>query len=118
MSVILWNVRGLNHCSRISDFKVLLHSYQPSLIFLVETKIKEHNSNRILSCLPAEWSSLNNYDHDSHGRIWIFWHFHTWNCSLVSSSDQFITLRATNKGGFDCFISFIYAQNFQTLRKH
>src|SRR4051812_33330813 len=99
MSIILWNVRGLNQTSRLSDFKSLIYSHQPSLICLVETKIKAQNSDRIISCLPSDWSYLNNYDHDTHGRIWIVWHFHTWSCTLVSSSDQFITLRATNKGG-------------------
>src|SRR4051812_41396211 len=118
MSIILWNVRGLNHSSRISDFKLLLHSQQASIICLVETKIKELNSNRILDSLPADWFSLNNYAHDSSRRIWIFWHFHTWSCSLVHSSDQFITISAINKGGFTCMISFVYAHNLQSQRKH
>ena len=116
MSIILWNVRGLNH-SRISDVKFLLQSHQPSIVCLIETKVKTHNSHRITNFLPADWSSINNYDHDSHGRIWVLWNFNTWSCSLISSSDQYIIVRAPNKGGFDCIISFIYAHNFQNLRR-
>src|SRR3954469_731835 len=102
MTILFWNVRGLNRGPRIRDYIHLSSTYKPSIVGLVETKIKEINSSRILCHIPNDWESLNNYSSDPHGRIWIIWDARVWSCNMIQGSSQHITISAINQGGFRC----------------
>jgi len=60
MSILVWNVRGLNLKER-RDVIGHTYKYSPPIVGLLETKVKENKSFRILKCLPYGWSHLNNY---------------------------------------------------------
>src|SRR4051812_1021331 len=98
MSILFWNVRGINNSSRLRDYLSLVAAHRPSLICLVETKIKEHHSSRITDCIPSGWKSLNNYSADPSGRIWFLWDTKAWDCSSVEISGQHLTVTALNMG--------------------
>src|SRR5438270_13005937 len=117
MSILFWNVRGINKYPRVNDFLTIKGIHRPSIVCLVETKVKEENSSRLLNYFPSDWNSINNYTCDPHGRIWIFLDTKSWNCSMEQSSAQHITLSAINKGGLCCTATFIYAFNLSSQRK-
>src|SRR4051812_19549403 len=109
MSILFWNVRGINKGPRLKDYLSITASNNPSMVCLVETKIKEINSHRILAYIPSDWHSLSNYSSDPRGGIWVFWDTKYWNCSMVHASAQYITIKAINQGGLCCLVTFIYA---------
>ena len=49
MTVLVWNVRGLNKPTRRRDVKNHIQLLSPSIVALLETKVKEQFSARILS---------------------------------------------------------------------
>ena len=63
MSVLIWNVRGLNFKERRRDVMDHISMYASSIVGLVETKVKESTAYRVTRCLPHGWASLNNYSH-------------------------------------------------------
>ena len=50
MTILIWNVRGLNKLAKM--LMNMFFKISPSFIGLVETKVKLHNSQRITSCIP------------------------------------------------------------------
>lgn len=44
------------------------------MLGLLEAKVKEEKFREISSTCCPNWSSLNNYSSDSHGRIWLYWY--------------------------------------------
>jgi len=73
MSIFAWNVRGLNKKERRRDVIQHISKYNPSLVALVETKVKQCKQNRVIKCLPQGWAFCNNYSSSLLGRIWIGW---------------------------------------------
>ncbi|XP_020249670.1 uncharacterized protein LOC109827119 [Asparagus officinalis] len=59
--MLIWNVRGMNKASRRRDIKRHIHSLKPSVVGLLETKVKSSKSHRITKCIPPLWSYCNNY---------------------------------------------------------
>src|SRR2546430_5353129 len=116
MSMLFWNVRGINKSPRLRDYLSLTATHKPSVVCIVETKVKEAHSSRISDYIPSDWNFLNNYSSDNSGRIWILWDTKAWNCTHVDSSAQYITISALNIGGFSCYITCIYAFNFASFR--
>jgi len=55
MSFLTWNVRGLNLKERRQDLKEHLRNLKPSVLGQVETKVRVHNKQRIISYFPRHW---------------------------------------------------------------
>ena len=62
MSILIRNVRGLNK-ERRQDLKEHLAKYTPSILVLVEIKVKPNQEHRILRCIPPYWFFTNNYEY-------------------------------------------------------
>jgi len=116
MSIYIWNTRGINTTERRQDLKDQLLRLRPSFVGLVETKVKEHKSFRITRCLPHDWSFVNNYSHSPKGRIWIAWDRYIWDCKVIASSAQQITMECINKGGLQLGFTVVYEANFKSQR--
>lgn len=116
MSIFFWNTRGLNKKERRADLKEQLAKWLPSLVGLVETKVKESKAFRVIKCFPNHWIAFNNYNHSPRWRIWVGWDPHIWKCNIISSSSQQITAACTNAGGLFIYISIIYGANYQSQR--
>ena len=69
MTILAWNVRGLNKPIRRRDVKKHIQSLSPSIVALLETKVKEQLSERILSYIPKGWAYSNNYAHSIRGKF-------------------------------------------------
>ena len=73
MSILVWNVRGLNDKGRRKDVKDHIAKYNPSIVAFVETKVALHNITRLSNCVYQGWQSCNNFDLCDTGRIWAAW---------------------------------------------
>ena len=76
MSILVWNIRGMNKKERRQDVKDHIYKFKPSIIGLVETKVRRHKASRVLKCWPQGWGHTNNYAFSNNGRIWAFWEMH------------------------------------------
>ena len=83
-----------------------VHKLSPSIIGLVETKLKASKTYKFTSILPSNWSHVHNCDLSEKGRIWIRWDTTIWTCHVLSSLQQ-ITLQAVNKGGLEIMPSVL-----------
>jgi len=86
MSLLIWNARGLNKIERRKDVLEHIQKYKPSMVALVETKIKMSKFDRIKSCTRKQWQSCHNFHLSARGRIWISWDPTVWVCTVHSVS--------------------------------
>lgn len=117
MTILFWNVRGMNKKSRRKDIKNHIRSIQPTVMGLIETKVKSHKASRITNCIPPNWSYYNNYANSAKGRIWIAWEDAVWTGSVISISLQQISIQLENKGGLIILITLGYGENKEIDRK-
>lgn len=117
MTLLFWNVRGMNKRSRRRDIKNHISKFHPTVIGLIETKVRSHKSYRITDCIPNTWSYCNNYAYSPRGRIWVTWNEAIWAGTVLHVSLQHITIQLNNKGGLSFIISVIYGENTEKDRK-
>ena len=86
------------------------------MVVLVETKIRPSKEYRIWKYIPKHWQTFNNYEFCALGRIWICWNPRIWQCQPYHKSLQQITIRGTNKGGFNLLLTAVYGSNWQSRR--
>ena len=117
MTGFFWNVRGFNKAAK----HTVVHSWiqNKGLQFgaLLETRVKESKSKRIISSAFPGWSCVNNYEHSRKGRIWVVWNPQT-RVTPVFKSGQIITVSVLMDGETEEFLcSFVYAENLAERRK-
>lgn len=110
------NIRGLNNKSAFArDF---IRNNNLSLIALLETHVKQENSQAIASFVAPGFNWLFNYDHHQNGRIWIGWNPAIWSIEALETHTQHISCRATLLASHISFVSsFIYALNTDIERR-
>lgn len=116
MDILVWNVRGLNKKERRRDITYHVHKFSPSIVGLVETKVRPNKSYRIIRSLPADWNHVHNYEFSNKGRIWFSWNTSIWSCQVICVSLQQITVHAINKGGLDIVLSIVHGENWISMR--
>lgn len=65
MSIIVWNVRGLNSPTRKRDVKQHLVKYKIDLMGIVERKLSNDKIDGFCKSINGDWKAINNYDLDS-----------------------------------------------------
>ena len=115
MSILIWNV-GLNKKERRQDLKEHLAKYTPSILVLVETKVKPNKEHIILRCIPPYWFFTNNYEYSFLGRVWVCWNPKVWTGQVQSKGLQQITITFSNNGGFTMLLTAVYGSNWQSRR--
>ena len=111
MSILVWNVRGLNKLER-RDLKDHLTKVIPSMITLVETKVKTQKNYRIVNSIleTGMWQIfMNSLVLVEDGFVGIQ------RCGIVMLLQQ-ITLEASNIGGFKMFFTAVYGSNWHSRR--
>ena len=91
MTILVWNVRGLNDPFKQKAVVSRIRELEINLVCLLETRVREQNMHNVISRHFKGWKVLNNYfDEACNGRIWFLWNtsFHV---ELVASMDQCIT---------------------------
>lgn len=84
---------------------------------LIETRVKEKKSEKIVSSVFKDWSFLSNYEYNRLGRIWVVWSPKV-RVTPFFKSGQIITCSVLLDGlNEEFFCSFIYASNQMEERK-
>lgn len=117
MTMLFWNVRGMNMKSRRKDIKNHIKSLYPSVVGLIETKVKSHKAARISKCIPSTWPYCNNYSCSNKGRIWLTWDDSVWTGYVISVTLQQISVTLENKGGLLILLTLVYGENKESDRK-
>lgn len=69
MSLITWNIRGLNDSNKIQVVKKLLGKKHVSFVGLLETRVRSSNVNKVTKKLEGKWRWIENYDYSPKGMI-------------------------------------------------
>ncbi|XP_039009733.1 uncharacterized protein LOC120138287 [Hibiscus syriacus] len=107
------------HVDKVNKFKErggVSSSSNISILYLLETRVKEINSIVILSEKFSDWQYCCNYSYAENGRIWVIWQNNVV-CSISSTFDQIITLKG-HFGGIEFFITVVYGLNDSSIRRH
>lgn len=113
-----WNIRGLNKAGKLREISSHLLNLQPSIVVLIETRVKEANAHKIRGKLGLKGKYLDNYSHHGNGRLWIFWDDSKLELRYVRSSCQLIHCSVHDVAGkFKFWLTTIYAHNQLDNRK-
>lgn len=117
MTGFFWNVRGFNKFSK----HMVVHNWIQNKRFqfgaVLETRVKERKSEKIVSTAFPDWSFVNNYEHSRKGRIWVVWSPHV-RVTPIFKTDQIIAVSILMEGEIEeFFCSFVYAENTAERRK-
>lgn len=83
---------------------------------ILETRVKEVKSEKILKSVFHGWSAIINYEHSQGGRIWVLWKVSV-RMTPVYKTDQLITCSVGLQDEEEFFCSFVYASNQSEERK-
>lgn len=72
MMSFFWNVREFNKTLKHSIVKELISNKEMIFGCILETKVKENKSVKILNSVFCNWSHMANYECSAGGRIWLF----------------------------------------------
>jgi len=118
MSIVSWNIRGLNRPQKQEDVKVFLHQQNVALIGLLETKVKAEKIDSIGANIFGNWQWLHNCTAQSHGRIWVAWRPSDYSVTPLRQSAQFIHCRILHLPSQKTFLlTFVYGHNHMSLRE-
>ena len=118
-SIASWNIRGLNWPNKQEDVNIFLHANKIGLVGLLETKIKEHNVQKVANKMFHNWEWIHNFSLNPKGRIWLAWRPNAYQTHLVHKTDQLIHCKVTQlstKKNF--YLSMIYGMNQESQRVH
>lgn len=112
-----WNMRGLNDPIKQKEVRFFVNKNKLSLLGLVEHKIKESNSSRILKSMLPFWDFAHNYTHSPNGRIIVTWDPSIVHVSVLGSSSQAIHCNVQSLSGDVQFLAtVVYGSNFYCER--
>lgn len=116
--LVSWNVRGLNKAGKLREISSHLLKLQPTIVVLIETRVKQEKAQKIRDKLCLKGRYLDNYNHHENGRLWIEWNDNKVDVRYVRSTSQFIHCGVYDLAGtFKFWLTAIYAHNQLNERK-
>lgn len=73
MSGFFWNIRGLNKSNKQYVIRNWVRDNSLKFGCLLETKVKQHRSGRVMQSILQGWNLVSNYEFSRLGRIWVVW---------------------------------------------
>lgn len=70
MKVLCWNVRGCNKPFKQKEIRIFLQSNKVDVAFLLKTRVKVENAQKIVNKICRGWQLFHNYDSARNERIW------------------------------------------------
>lgn len=118
MYLCTWNVRGLNNpCKRI-EVKRFINQNKLTFIAQLETRVKQHNSTKVMKKFENNWKWEDNYDYSERGRIWLAWNPAKIMVNVILKSSQFIHESLFDKGsGLQICFTAVYGLHTVETRK-
>ncbi|XP_058751689.1 uncharacterized protein LOC131624791 [Vicia villosa] len=108
--IVSWNVRGLNKKSRCKEVAAHLKKLHASCCILIETRVKEHNANKIRHWLGTNWSFADNYSCHPNGRLWLGWDKDYWEVNITHKSEQHMHCEMKTEQSH-MYVTLVYAHN-------
>ncbi|XP_019267319.1 PREDICTED: uncharacterized protein LOC109244651 [Nicotiana attenuata] len=73
MSVVTWNVRGMNKTYKQKEVKEFVRINNKAVIAIVEHRVKDLKANEIIKKIAPGWEWVSNARTGQKGRIWVVW---------------------------------------------
>ena len=107
-----WNIRGLNDPLKQREVRTFVKSQALDFIYLVETRVRAFNKDRIFNSLLPGWRLFHNYEHALLGRIWICGNPEKVSIDIIHSIDQAMLCHITVlESNVSFWFSAVYASN-------
>lgn len=95
MKLITWNVRGLNKLYKQKEMNEFLTVNKVSIIAIIEHRVTEQASKKIVDRIAPLWKWSNNYNTGKRGRIWILWNPNIVSFQLETVHTQYIYMEGS-----------------------
>eukprot|EP00253_Pinus_taeda_P021469 PITA_21469 len=111
MKILSWNSRGLGHPSKLVSLKDLIHSENPEIMLIQETKKDQSEMSKVISQQKRFCGSISEARGAS-GGIATLWDSNKWMCSSNNSQQSWIqTALESRTGGQSVTVYNVYAPN-------
>lgn len=118
MRFMFWNVRGCNKPYKQKEIRIYLQRNKVDVAVLVETRVKQENSKKIVGKICRGWEFVNNYSTAVNGRIWVCWNPKMVQVTLLRQHEQAIVCQVLDiHSGRVQQVMAIYALNTTEQRK-
>ena len=109
---LVWNVRGLNKCSKQLNVRNFITAHNISLFSLLETNVKMSKMGALYQNLCPGWCFTTNSSVVDQGRIVVAWRPNAFTASVELVIDQVIHCKIEPQGRLGAFMcSFVYGSN-------
>ena len=115
MTILVWNVRGINDPLKQKSMVARIRQLKIQLVCLLETRVKENKSQQIIDRYFHGWNWINNYSSAYNGRIWLLWEDQI-QVSQIDSTAQCITCSVTMEPS-QFYLTVVYGYNEGTTRR-
>lgn len=117
LDTFCWNVRGFNNSVRRRNFRKWFKLSKALFGSIVETRVKEHRSNKIIRSSFPGWNAVCNYEFAVLGRIWVVWDPAV-SVTVLAKSAQMITCMVKLPHiVVEIVVTFVYAVNYKYGRR-
>lgn len=117
MSIVAWNVRGLNKSKKQKAVRDFVFAQKSGIVCFFEHKIRSSKEKGVRERLFLEWGSFYNNEFDERGRIWLIWDRKNYSIDVLDVGAQWIHTRIIEHGSKrSFFITFVYGYNKQEER--
>ncbi|XP_059310987.1 uncharacterized protein LOC132062428 [Lycium ferocissimum] len=108
---------GVNKRYKQKEVRKILTNKHIKLAGLIETRVRQHNAQRILQVSAPGWGHIDNYRHANNGRVWLIWDSTHFTVMTLRVEDQLIHCLVTNGDDITCRLTVIYGYNSIEQRK-
>lgn len=120
MSILSWNVRGINEAPRRREAKGLVRQHGTDLAIFLETKVRRKNFGAYKRFLGDQWGVASNaeaFDDTTPDSIWVAWDTERWEVTSLDTQKQWVHFRARNRGGLEIMVTAVYGASSRALRR-
>ena len=111
MKILSWNSRGLGHPSKLAALKYLIHSENPEIVLIQETKQDQSEMSRVIS-QQKHFNGCASEVRGASGGILTIWDRNKWICDSTSVHQNWIRITLESKtGGSKVTVYNVYAPN-------
>jgi len=89
MKILAWNVQGAKKRQISEEIRFIQKAHQPDLLFLLETKVTEENTKRLIPHLGFQCHDFSNPINHS-GGIWVLWNNTNIRANVLLKEDRAI----------------------------